>query len=104
MPLSTLEPRKRHHDVRSGRLTGTGEWLLEVEAFRIWRDSNASNALKDRFLCSYGMPGAGKTVMRSVTALFARQICDPVSSKTNWLGIAHLLLTISSHNSGMTTQ
>ena len=59
--LSPLEPMKRHFDVQKSRLDNTGKWLLEEKCFEEWRDGRD---MDDRILCCYGMPGAGKTVMR----------------------------------------
>ncbi|KAF8421773.1 hypothetical protein EV426DRAFT_188014 [Tirmania nivea] len=61
--LSPLEPLKRHADVQSIRLEDTGTWLLELESFRKWCDIESTNG-SERILCCYGMPGAGKTLIR----------------------------------------
>ncbi|KAF8421789.1 hypothetical protein EV426DRAFT_188790 [Tirmania nivea] len=61
--LSPLEPLKRHADVRSIRLENTGTWLLELEYFRKWCDVQSTNG-SERILCCYGIPGAGKTLIR----------------------------------------
>ncbi|KAF8421801.1 hypothetical protein EV426DRAFT_671737, partial [Tirmania nivea] len=63
--LSTLEPLKRHVDVRSIRLKNTGTWLLELEYFRTWCDIQ-STSINSRILCCYGIPGAGKTLISSL--------------------------------------
>jgi len=60
--LSPLEPTNRHHDVRTERLDGVGEWLLETGEFREWRCSE-DGAGKEVLFCSGG-PGVGKTYMR----------------------------------------
>ena len=60
--LTPLEPLKRHQDVRLPRTKNTGTWLLSLESFCRWRDSNAI-ADNSRIFCCYGIPGAGKTVM-----------------------------------------
>jgi len=60
--LSPLEPTNRHHDVRTERLDGVGEWLLEKREFREWRGSKGG-AGKEVLFCS-GNPGVGKTYMR----------------------------------------
>jgi hypothetical protein len=56
-----LKPQKRHQDVRSKRLPHTGNWFLETESFRNWRDN--ANDSPDLF-GGYGIPGAGKTFIR----------------------------------------
>ena len=35
--LSPLEPDNRHHDVRTNRFEGVGDWLLGIAEFREWR-------------------------------------------------------------------
>jgi len=60
--LSPLDPRGRHQDVRSDRLDGVGDWLLETNEFREWR-SNESGGEKAVLFC-YGGPGVGKTYLR----------------------------------------
>jgi len=61
--LSPLKPLKRHADVRSIRLENTGTWLLELECFRKWCDIKATDG-SERISCCYGIPGAGKTLIR----------------------------------------
>ena len=60
--LSPLDPRGRHHDVRTDRVDGVGSWLLETKEFREWR-SNGGGAEKAVLFC-YGNPGVGKTYLR----------------------------------------
>ena len=60
--LSPLNPRGRHHDVRTDRVDGVGNWLLETNEFREWR-SNEGGADKAVLFC-YGGPGVGKTYLR----------------------------------------
>ncbi|EPS44183.1 hypothetical protein H072_1855 [Dactylellina haptotyla CBS 200.50] len=59
--LWPLEPRKRHQDVTSLRLPGTGRWFLEEPNFLYWYQ----NTNMDHILCCSGIPGAGKTVITS---------------------------------------
>ena len=61
--LTTLEPLKRHQDVKSPRCENAGTWLLRLEAFSKWRDSEITEE-NSRVFCCYGIPGAGKTVIR----------------------------------------
>ena len=61
--LSPLQSLKRHQDVRSKRLDNTGGWLLRHNRFCLWRDS-ASKMGNNATLFCYGMPGAGKTILR----------------------------------------
>lgn len=44
------------------RTKNTGTWLLSLESFREWRDSDILGEDSHVF-CSYGIPGAGKTVI-----------------------------------------
>jgi len=60
--LSPLNPQKRHQDVRTKRLAGLGNWVLETSEFIRWRD--AENGSVDQVLFCYGGPGVGKTYVR----------------------------------------
>ena len=60
--LSPLEPSDRHQGVRTDRLDGVGDWLLETGEFRKWRDSQGGVDVAVLF-CS-GNPGVGKTYLR----------------------------------------
>ena len=61
--LTTLEPLKRHQDVKSPRSENAGAWLLKHESFSKWRDSQTLEE-DGHVFCCYGIPGAGKTVIR----------------------------------------
>jgi len=65
--LSPLDPGRRHHDVRTDRLDGVGNWLLETNEFREWK-SGEGGADKGVLFC-YGNPGVGKTYLRCVPDL-----------------------------------
>ena len=58
--VSPLDPRGRHQDVRTDRLDGVGNWLLETNEFREWRSNEGGVAI----LFCYGDPGEGKTYLR----------------------------------------
>jgi len=60
--LSPLEPHLRHQDVRTRRLDGLGDWLLQKEDFINWRGDEDGSSMATLF-CS-GAPGAGKTYLR----------------------------------------
>jgi len=60
--LSPLDPRGRHDDVRTDRVDGVGNWLLETNEFREWK-INGGRAGKAVLFC-YGNPGVGKTYLR----------------------------------------
>ncbi|RPB22624.1 hypothetical protein L211DRAFT_869126 [Terfezia boudieri ATCC MYA-4762] len=59
--LTPLEPLKRHQDVKMIRTKNAAAWLLGLESFRKWRDSNITEEGGHVFCC-YGIPGAGKTL------------------------------------------
>jgi hypothetical protein len=58
--ISPLELPARHHDVQLKRLPNTGNWFLETETFRRWRENDDGH----KVLGCYGIPGAGKTLIR----------------------------------------
>ena len=60
--LSPLEPQQRHQGVRTDRLPGVGNWVLETSEFRKWRD--AEDGRVGLVLFCYGNPGVGKTYVR----------------------------------------
>ena len=61
--LTQLEPLKRHQDAKLPRSKNTGTWLLKLESFNKWQDISSIEG-NGRVFCCYGMPGAGKTVIR----------------------------------------
>ena len=60
--LSPLEPQRRHQGVRTGRLDGIGNWVLETSQFRKWSDKE--DGCVGPVLFCYGNPGVGKTYLR----------------------------------------
>ena len=60
--LSPLEPQQRHEGVRAGRLDSVGNWVLETNEFRKWRDTE--DGCFEQVLFCYGNPGVGKTYLR----------------------------------------
>ena len=60
--LSPLRPGNRHHDVRTKRFEGAGDWLLETREFQEWRRGDGGHDRAVLF-CS-GDPGVGKTYLR----------------------------------------
>jgi len=60
--LSPLEPQQRHEGVQSDRLDSVGNWALETNEFRKWRD--AEDGCIEPVLFCYGNPGVGKTYLR----------------------------------------
>ena len=60
--LSPLQPRVRHNDVRGRREDCIGEWFLQTDEFRRWRDAKGEFD-KTTLFCS-GNPGVGKTFLR----------------------------------------
>lgn len=66
--LSSLESKSRHRDVRSRRVEGVGNWLLQTEEFLHWRKGTSANSA----LICYGDPGVGKTYIRRETSSLRR--------------------------------
>lgn len=66
--LSPLEPCTRHQEIRSKRLKDTGSWFLNTPEFQTWYRLVYNNEMLDNnphpALACYGLPGAGKSVMR----------------------------------------
>ena len=62
--LSPLEPKLRHRDIQERRVDNIGEWLLETEEFRSWRDWSGEGECDKAVLFGYGGPGVGKTFIR----------------------------------------
>ena len=60
--LSPLKPHARHQDVRSRRLDGVGDWVLQKNEFESWHKIQDSS-VNPTLLC-YGGQGAGKTYIR----------------------------------------
>jgi len=60
--LSPLEPQIRHQGVRTDRLDGVGNWVLETREFRKWRYEQDGSV--EPVLFCYGNPGVGKTYVR----------------------------------------
>ena len=62
--LSTLEPERRHHDIRTRRVKEVGDWLLQTKEYRNWLDGINEGKLGGSALFCYGGPGVGKTYIR----------------------------------------
>ena len=60
--LSTIDITAIHGDISANRTSGTGEWLLRSKEFESWFESSSHSTLWCR-----GMPGAGKTILSSLT-------------------------------------
>jgi len=60
--LSPLEAQQRHQGVRTNRLDGIGNWVLETNEFRKW--SGAEDGCAEPVLFCEGNPGVGKTYLR----------------------------------------
>jgi hypothetical protein len=67
--ISPLESHKRHDDISTRRLEHTGMWFLRRAEFESWRtgDSNGPGGFYNPILACYGIPGAGKSIMRYIT-------------------------------------
>ena len=59
--LSPLEPKIRHRDIQEQRVDNGGEWLMQTEEFRTWRDYRGEGEGDNAVLFCYGDPGVGKT-------------------------------------------
>ncbi|KAF2148135.1 hypothetical protein K461DRAFT_233533, partial [Myriangium duriaei CBS 260.36] len=57
--LDPPNPFTNYHKARSQWQKGTGQWLIDSQAFLRWKSDSAT------FLWLYGMPGCGKTVLSS---------------------------------------
>ena len=57
--LSPFQYDRKHIDVLSKRISGTGIWLLQTQQFRDWRYKADSKS----YIWCYGGPGTGKTVL-----------------------------------------
>ena len=57
---SPLEPKLRRRDIQDN----VGEWLMQIEEFRTWRDCPGEDEGDNAVLFCYGAPGAGKTFIR----------------------------------------
>ena len=62
--LSPLEPKLRHRDIQEHRVDSVGEWLMQTEEFRSWRDCRGGGGGGNAVLFCYGAPGVGKTFIR----------------------------------------
>ena len=60
--LSPLEPQQKHQNVRTNRLAGIGNWVLETNEFKKW--SGAEDGCVEPVLFCDGNPGVGKTYLR----------------------------------------
>ena len=60
--LTPIQPSQRHDRVRTERLEGVGDWLLETTEFQEWSEGE-DGADKAVLFCS-GNPGVGKTFLR----------------------------------------
>ena len=62
--LSPLEPKIRHRDIQEQRVDNVGEWLMQTEEFKSWRDCHGESEGDNAVLFCYGAPGVGKTFIR----------------------------------------
>ena len=100
--LTQLEPLKRHQDVKLPRSEDAGTWLLKLESFSKWRDCNVLDE-DGHVFCCYGIPGAGKTVIRycvkhfyysghisNIIILYSSVVIDDLRSRCPDIGVACL--------------
>ena len=62
--LSPLEPKRRHQDIRTRRVDGVGDWLLNTKEYRNWFGGTRGAKPSSPALLCYGGPGVGKTYIR----------------------------------------
>ena len=60
--LSPPDPRRRYHDVRTDRLDGVGNWILETKEFQEW--SGTRGGVDKAILFYYRDLGVRKTYLR----------------------------------------
>ncbi|RFU26523.1 hypothetical protein B7463_g9825, partial [Scytalidium lignicola] len=59
--LSLLPYPQNHDNARTGRLVGSGQWMLQKSQFKEWCNSSYSS-----ILWLHGIPGSGKTKLASI--------------------------------------
>jgi hypothetical protein len=71
--LSAPDPSLNYKKALKQRQAGTGAWFLESKQYAKWKTDTAS------FLCLYGIPGCGKTILSSTILQSVFQYCagDP---------------------------
>lgn len=79
-----LEPLKRHQDVKAPRSKNAGAWLLNLESFSKWRDSNTIEE-DGQVFCCFGIPGAGKTVIRYIQSIIESHLVYRMYSVTDFI-------------------
>ena len=62
--LSPLKPRIRHQDIRTRRVDGVGDWLLQTQEYRNLFGGIRGGESGGAALICYGGPGVGKTFIR----------------------------------------
>ena len=79
--------------MRASRLENTGTWLLEDERYCHWQGNDSIVQDNDRVLCCYGIPGAGKTVIRLVANLLYILVgYTELSTNYSEIGLFNLVL------------
>ena len=58
--ISVIKHEQKHHDIRLPRVGGTGDWFLELDEFRRWRDKTEP---RDSVVLCQGIQGSGKSVL-----------------------------------------
>jgi len=62
--LSPLEPRLRHYDLQTHRVTNVGDWVMQTGEFRSWRNRDGQDGSENATIFCSGNPGVGKTYIR----------------------------------------
>jgi hypothetical protein len=70
--LRPVDCELKRWDLSRDRVPGTGEWLLEREEYRRWKNGAGSrrvNCPSDNILWCWGKPGSGKSMLTYVPYL-----------------------------------
>jgi len=62
--LSPLKPHLRHHDLQKNRIKDVGNWILDTEEFRSWRNGDGQGESQKAAIFCSGNLGVGKTYIR----------------------------------------
>ena len=62
--LSPFEPYLRHHEIRTNRVKGVGDWVLQTEEFRSWWNGDGQGESRKATIFCSGKLGVGKTYIR----------------------------------------
>lgn len=69
--LSPFDHKRKHNDIRSKRIDGTGGWILKTPQFQSWLNKSDS----EKYLWCHGGPGAGKTILTYMKSFMPSAFC-----------------------------